>query len=78
MEYKWELFLFVLLICFSMGIVGNHILKKLQEISDKLQAISNLNREGNKKLDDISDKLQTIIIFNRKDNEKLDASEFDF
>jgi hypothetical protein len=36
-----------------MGIVGNHILKKLQEILDKLVATNDLIRDGINKLDAI-------------------------
>ena len=53
MEYTWKLFILVAFICFSMGIVGYHILNKLQEILDKLGATNDLIRDGINKLDEI-------------------------
>ena len=53
MEHAKELFILTISIYLGMYIVGNHILKKLQEISDKLGATNNLIRDGIDKLDEI-------------------------
>lgn len=46
-----QLFYFVIFIYAGMGIVGYHLLKKLQDISDKLGTIIDLIPEGIDKLD---------------------------
>ena len=57
MELTKELFTLVIAIYVGMGIVGHHLLKKLQEISNKLGVIDDLIRNGINKLDEIELKL---------------------
>lgn len=53
MEHARDIFYFIVIFYLGIGIVGYHTLNKLQEISNKLEAIKNLIPKGIEKLDAI-------------------------